>query len=44
MMFIDLDGAALSREPGDRVSVTNCSWFAAQQRKELLSNPKLSAD
>jgi anti-anti-sigma regulatory factor len=35
--FIDLDGVALFRELGDRVSVTNCSFFAAEQLKELLA-------
>ena len=35
--FIDLDGVALFRELGDRVLVTNCSLFAAEQLKELLA-------
>jgi anti-anti-sigma factor len=35
--FIDLNGVALFRRLWDRVSVTNCSLFAAEQLKELLA-------
>lgn len=35
--FMDHDGVALFRELGDRVSVTNCSLFAAEQLKEPLA-------